>query len=257
MQNTRTCLFGGALLAAGLSAEVANAQEFVPEPYGGPGTFISYFGVSATDGASYQYSYGYAYTPAEAFSVHEAETPSGWQGRTFWEPTAAGASSTTTTAAYLGGAYAYGYMGGYFTVSEDATLRVSWDFADDPASGLISGFIFIDEVDGASLLFVDSGSSPRQGSVDVLLTEGISYRMNIDTFIFGVADTSISIDLEIVDSDPCLPDIDGDGELTIFDFLGFQNLFDSGDLAADFDGDGELTIFDFLEFQNLFDVGCG
>ncbi|MFI4917576.1 MAG: hypothetical protein ACIAS6_13860, partial [Phycisphaerales bacterium JB060] len=25
---------------------------------------------------------------------------------------------------------------------------------------------------------------------------------------------------------------------------------------ADFDGDGELTIFDFLAFQNAFDAGC-
>ncbi|MEQ8317276.1 MAG: FG-GAP repeat protein [Phycisphaerales bacterium] len=55
----------------------------------------------------------------------------------------------------------------------------------------------------------------------------------------------------------CRPDIDGDCLLTIFDFLGFQNLFDAGDLAADFDGDGSLTIFDFLAFQNAFDAGCG
>ncbi len=54
----------------------------------------------------------------------------------------------------------------------------------------------------------------------------------------------------------CRADIDGDGELTIFDFLAFQNLFDAGDLAADFDGDGALTIFDFLVFQNEFDMGC-
>ena len=54
----------------------------------------------------------------------------------------------------------------------------------------------------------------------------------------------------------CRADIDGDGSLTIFDFLGFQNLFDAGDLAADFDGDGVLTIFDFLTFQNEFDAGC-
>ena len=54
----------------------------------------------------------------------------------------------------------------------------------------------------------------------------------------------------------CPADIDGDGDLTIFDFLAFQNLFDAGDLAADFDGDGDLTIFDFLEFQNQFDAGC-
>jgi hypothetical protein len=54
----------------------------------------------------------------------------------------------------------------------------------------------------------------------------------------------------------CRADIDGDGVLTIFDFLGFQNLFDAGNLGADFDGDGVLTIFDFLAFQNEFDAGC-
>ncbi len=55
---------------------------------------------------------------------------------------------------------------------------------------------------------------------------------------------------------PCQADLDGDGMLTIFDFLAFQNLFDSGDPLADFDGDGSLTIFDFLAFQNAFDAGC-
>jgi len=56
--------------------------------------------------------------------------------------------------------------------------------------------------------------------------------------------------------DPCRADIDGDGSLTIFDFLAFQNLFDAGDPLADFDGDGSLTLFDFLAFQNEFDIGC-
>jgi subtilisin family serine protease len=54
----------------------------------------------------------------------------------------------------------------------------------------------------------------------------------------------------------CRADLDGDGDLTLFDFLVFQNRFDAGDVAADFDGDGELTIFDFLAFQNEFDAGC-
>ena len=54
----------------------------------------------------------------------------------------------------------------------------------------------------------------------------------------------------------CRADFDGDGQLTIFDFLAFQNAFDSGDLRADFDGDGVLTLFDFLAFQNEFDAGC-
>ncbi len=56
--------------------------------------------------------------------------------------------------------------------------------------------------------------------------------------------------------DTCRADLDGDGTLTIFDFLAFQNLFDAGDPTADFDGDGTLTIFDFLAFQNEFDAGC-
>ena len=54
----------------------------------------------------------------------------------------------------------------------------------------------------------------------------------------------------------CRADLDGDGVLTLFDFLAFQNAFDAGDLIADFDGDGVLTIFDFLTFQNEFDAGC-
>ncbi|MGD1915149.1 MAG: GC-type dockerin domain-anchored protein [Phycisphaerales bacterium] len=54
----------------------------------------------------------------------------------------------------------------------------------------------------------------------------------------------------------CAVDLDGDGELTLFDFLAFQTLFSDGDLAADFDGDGSLTIFDFLEFQTQFSDGC-
>ena len=54
----------------------------------------------------------------------------------------------------------------------------------------------------------------------------------------------------------CRADLDGDGALTLFDFLEFQNLFASGDVRADFDGDGSLTLFDFLEFQNDFAQGC-
>lgn len=35
-----------------------------------------------------------------------------------------------------------------------------------------------------------------------------------------------------------------------------QILIDTGDLTADFDGDGVLTLFDFLAFSNEFDAGC-
>ena len=55
---------------------------------------------------------------------------------------------------------------------------------------------------------------------------------------------------------PCVADFDGDGELTLFDFLAFQSAFDMGEARADLTGDGVLNIFDFLEFQNLFLAGC-
>ncbi len=70
------------------------------------------------------------------------------------------------------------------------------------------------------------------------------------------SDPALHPQLVLVLVDTCRVDLDGDGELTIFDFLAYQNLFDAGDLIADFDGDGELTIFDFLAFQNEFDAGC-
>jgi|GEM_PF-4725423 len=59
-----------------------------------------------------------------------------------------------------------------------------------------------------------------------------------------------------VGAEPCYADFDGDGELTIFDFLAFQNAFVDGTLAADCDGDGGMSIFDFLCFQNAFAAGC-
>ena len=55
----------------------------------------------------------------------------------------------------------------------------------------------------------------------------------------------------------CRVDLDGDGTLTLFDFLAFQTLFDVGAPRADFDGDGDFTLFDFLLFQSEFAAGCG
>ncbi|MEO1007258.1 MAG: FG-GAP-like repeat-containing protein [Planctomycetota bacterium] len=54
----------------------------------------------------------------------------------------------------------------------------------------------------------------------------------------------------------CAADMDGDGELTLLDFLAFRDLFDAGEPAADLDHDGELTLVDFLAFQNHFAAGC-
>lgn len=56
----------------------------------------------------------------------------------------------------------------------------------------------------------------------------------------------------------CPVDLDGDGDLTVFDLFEFQNRFDTGGTAgfADLCYDGRLDVFDFLEFFNLFEAGC-
>lgn len=54
----------------------------------------------------------------------------------------------------------------------------------------------------------------------------------------------------------CHGDYDGDGSLTFFDFLSFQNDYAFGVLRADCTGDGALDFFDFLCIQNAFAAGC-
>ncbi len=50
-------------------------------------------------------------------------------------------------------------------------------------------------------------------------------------------------------------DMEQDGDLDIFDFLEFQNLYGLEDARADFEGDGDWDVFDFLAFQNSFATG--
>lgn len=56
--------------------------------------------------------------------------------------------------------------------------------------------------------------------------------------------------------DQCYPDFVEDGSLDLFDFLGYVNAFNSGDMIADCDQNGVLDLFDFLCFVNAFNAGC-
>ncbi len=65
-----------------------------------------------------------------------------------------------------------------------------------------------------------------------------------------------NLELSYGDDPGCYPDCDGDGALTIDDFICFQTFFALGDPYADCDGDGALTIDDFICFQTFFAIGC-
>lgn len=87
------------------------------------------------------------------------------------------------------------------------------------------------------------------GVSDILLgnpsaRRGTRSRAGVGTVIFGRRPS------------PCRADLDGDGELTFFDFLDFQSFFVARDPCADWDGNGVFNLFDFLAFQIAFSTGC-
>ncbi len=143
-------------------------------------------------------------------------------------------------------------------VSEDGTVIVGW--AQD--GGDLQAFIWTD-TDGMrplqDVLVNDFGLDLTGWT----LTLALDASVHADTGRIVVVGAGTNPDgntegyLAVLDpAPPCAVDLDGDGEVTIFDFLAFTNLFQDGDLRADFDGDGVLTIFDFLRYFDAFDAGC-
>ena len=116
-------------------------------------------------------------------------------------------------------------------------------------------------VDAGSVAFIPPDAFDLDGDGDrsepLPVDRGVHARRIDDpaTLDTGVGPAPIP-DMGAYETPVCLPDIDGDGMLTVFDFLAFQNAFDAGDRTADFDVDGFLSIFDFLAFQTAFDAGC-
>jgi len=76
----------------------------------------------------------------------------------------------------------------------------------------------------------------------------------VDLCAFGASgDFMIRLVVETVG---CSADVNGDGNLDVFDFVAFQVAFIANDLIADCNGDGFLDIFDFACFQQVFVEGC-
>ncbi|UYV11260.1 MAG: hypothetical protein NCW75_08080 [Phycisphaera sp.] len=119
-----------------------------------------------------------------------------------------------------------------------------------------SGGGLLDVVAGTA----DSGARAGRelGDGNILWTngDGVNVSDPVSGATTNVLDGNGQFILLLGEIEGCYPDFDEDGQLTIFDFLAFQNAFDGGDLLADCDEDGSLTIFDFLCFQNAFDAGC-
>ena len=259
----RTILSNTALATIGTAAIFAvpaSAQEFIPQPAltdhplpACEGGYAAYgFSFERGDCAPLSYSdYRCAETPGEAFQRIETSGPN-YTGLAEWTPISITVELDVFGACTEHGAEAFLYS--TFMVDRISELEVSYD-SSDPAG---DAFVSMRNMDLGTRIdpFV---SEPRYRTYRLL--PGVVYRADMVSGSYPyephAASSSGSATITaVLVSSICEADIDGDGELTLFDFLGFQNLFDAGDLRADFDGDGELTLFDFLAFQNAFDAGC-
>lgn len=90
--------------------------------------------------------------------------------------------------------------------------------------------------------YITASDLDQDGKQDLLFTDIDSSRNKVSVMMN--------------ECESCPIDLDGDGQLSVSDFLAFQDLWEDRDAGADFDGDGRFTIFDFLTFQGLFEDGC-
>ncbi|MEQ9095032.1 MAG: GC-type dockerin domain-anchored protein [Phycisphaerales bacterium] len=107
-----------------------------------------------------------------------------------------------------------------------------------------------------ALHIVDATDPATPTEIGSLGFDSLPRRVVVERGLAIVATDDSILIIDLSSCLPCLPDIDRDGALDLFDFLEFQRLFSAGDVRADFDGDGALTVFDFLAFQNAFQAGC-
>ena len=66
----------------------------------------------------------------------------------------------------------------------------------------------------------------------------------------------VEMDIDTITLNPCVADINGDGELNFFDIGDFLVAYAAEDSAADINGDGLFNFFDVGDFLVAFNEGC-
>jgi len=124
----------------------------------------------------------------------------------------------------------------------------------DPFNGLNSGGAYLYNANtGASLASV----LPSDGAI--LEQFGSAVAIDNDELIIGARndnDNGTGSGSGYYFDIFCPADLDGDGDLDIFDVFTFLNLFNIQDPAADFNNDSVFDIFDVFAFLDAFNAGC-
>lgn len=172
MKTSTKALFGGALMAAGMTA---HAQQFV-------------YAATSSDGAysSFAYSVAYAYGSDVAYGpaalntyatsyTYLTGTTTTWTTQT---NTSMGAYGSWDGGGYLGYGYGGNQIQQFFEVSEDADLLIEWDVSgtDGYAQSVVLTY-----ADGSALYSWDGFSGAASGSATISLSAGTEYAI-----VFGL-----------------------------------------------------------------------
>ncbi len=166
MKNGTKALFGGALMACGMSA---NAQTFVYLDTDYTGAYGS-FAQSATVGgpndvasapaALDTYSSGYSAAYGTT-TMSTSQTPTSFRSEGMWDGTG--------TAGY---GYGIARFQQFFTVTADATLTLTWDVTG--TDFFASAIVLRDDVNGGVLANIDMSATPA-GSIDIFVDNDLDY----------------------------------------------------------------------------------
>ncbi len=191
MNISKTCLFGGALFAAGVSGQADAAVDFELN-FGGayPTSFTLGY---VTDGTTYfgapnailnQYvSYSPGTSPvAPALAVGYGYVAYGYVGSNYMLALAYG-----TNGAYGGYGAGIGQAYAYFSAGTTQYVTIEWDFSNEFGTGSYGFFGDIALVDwtagGVTLFSIDlslNPGDPLSGSVDIALAAGTNYSLLLD-----------------------------------------------------------------------------
>ena len=117
--------------------------------------------------------------------------------------------------------------------------------------------VAIDLIDGATsdsiAKFLSSSPAGFAGQLSVAMADGIVVGGQLtDDQLGQLAGAAYIFSVP----PPCLADVNGDGQLTILDFIVFQVYWQKQDSIADCDANGVFNVLDFVCFQSLFQQGC-
>ncbi len=171
MKTTTKCLFGGALMAAGMGN--AMAQEFtlpgnIP-PYADTilGAYVyDYYTVGNIGGQSVNGGFGDSYSVSSAYGSGSASI-----GSNMLMAMSDGFGNTDS----LGGAFAQAY--GYLSVTLDGVLNLAWDFTGEGGFGPLGRISIVDWTNGGVSVF--STDPFTAGTASVNLIAGINYGINL------------------------------------------------------------------------------